>query len=126
MVRNGFPDPREVATAAGAVPVRTPRVNDKRIGEVIGQRKRFSSAILPGWARKSPGGCPYGGLSSGWGPSVDGLLVKGVPLRSMACRTSTRRRGRQIRAALCFLPCAVFAVVVGPGDGVVVQGRERG
>src|SRR4051812_15991184 len=55
VVRNGFHDPREVATSAGAVPVRQPRVNDKRIDEATGQRCRFSSAILPGWARKSPG-----------------------------------------------------------------------
>jgi hypothetical protein len=31
-----------------------PRVNDKRIDEATGQRCRFSSAILPAWARKSP------------------------------------------------------------------------
>jgi transposase-like protein len=55
VVRNGFHDPREVATAAGAVPVRQPRVNDKRVDEGTGERKRFSSAILPAWARKSPG-----------------------------------------------------------------------
>ncbi|SJN37443.1 Mobile element protein [Luteococcus japonicus LSP_Lj1] len=55
VVRNGCHDPREVATAAGAVPVRAPRVNDKRIDEATGERKRFSSAILPAWARKSPG-----------------------------------------------------------------------
>jgi len=54
VVRNGFHDPREVSTAAGAVPVRAPRVNDKRVDEATGQRKRFSSAILPAWARKSP------------------------------------------------------------------------
>ncbi len=36
------------------MPVRAPRVNDKRTDEVTGQRKRFSSAILPAWARKSP------------------------------------------------------------------------
>ena len=54
VVRNGFHDPREVSTAAGAVPVRAPRVNDKRIDEVTGERVRFSSAILPAWARKSP------------------------------------------------------------------------
>jgi transposase-like protein len=52
---NGFHDPREVATAAGAVPVRQPRVNDKRIDTATGERKRFSSAILPAWAWKSPG-----------------------------------------------------------------------
>jgi len=55
VVRNGFHDPREVATAAGAVPVRQPRVNDKRLDVATGERKRFSSAILPAWARKSPG-----------------------------------------------------------------------
>ncbi len=55
MVRNGFHDPREVATASGAVPVRQPRVNDKRIDEATGERKRFSSTILPAWARKAPG-----------------------------------------------------------------------
>jgi transposase-like protein len=54
VVRNGYHQAREVATAAGAVPVRAPRVNDKRIDEVTGQRTRFSSAILPAWARKSP------------------------------------------------------------------------
>jgi transposase-like protein len=55
VVRNGFHEPREVATAAGAVPVRQPRVNDKRIDPAPGERMRFSSAILPAWARKSPG-----------------------------------------------------------------------
>jgi putative transposase len=54
VVRNGHHQPREVATAAGAVPVRQPRVNDKRIDEAAGARCRFSSAILPAWARKSP------------------------------------------------------------------------
>src|SRR5665647_1617078 len=55
VVRNGYHQEREVTTAAGAVPVRAPRVNDKRIDEETGERKRFSSAILPAWARKSPG-----------------------------------------------------------------------
>ena len=31
VVRNGYHQPREVVTAAGAVPVRAPRVNDKRL-----------------------------------------------------------------------------------------------
>ena len=55
VVRNGFHEPREVTTAAGAVSVRAPRVNDKRVDEETGQRRRFCSAILPAWARKSPG-----------------------------------------------------------------------
>ncbi len=54
VVRNGHHQPREVTTAAGAVPVRAPRVNDKRTDPGSGQRKRFASAILPAWARKSP------------------------------------------------------------------------
>jgi putative transposase len=54
VVRNGQHAEREVSTAAGAVPVRAPRVNDKRVDAVTGERCRFSSAILPAWARKSP------------------------------------------------------------------------
>ncbi len=54
VVRNGHHVEREVTTAAGAVPVRAPRVNDKRTDPVTGQRQRFASAILPAWARKSP------------------------------------------------------------------------
>ena len=44
----------EVLTSAGAVEVSAPRVNDKRADPVTGERQRFSSAILPPWARKSP------------------------------------------------------------------------
>jgi putative transposase len=54
VVRNGHHAAREVTTSAGAVPVRAPRVNDRRIDEVTGERRRFSSAILPAWSRKSP------------------------------------------------------------------------
>jgi len=54
VVRNGYAEPRTVLCAAGAVEVRAPRVNDKRIDETTGQRKRFASAILPAWCRKSP------------------------------------------------------------------------
>ncbi|WP_412566466.1 IS256 family transposase [Streptomyces chartreusis] len=54
VVRNGYSQPRQVTTAAGAVEVKAPRVNDKRVDEATGERKRFSSAILPPWCRKSP------------------------------------------------------------------------
>ncbi len=53
VVRNGYHEPRQVTTAAGAVAVHQPRVNDKRTDET-GQRRRFASSILPAWARKSP------------------------------------------------------------------------
>lgn len=54
MVRNGYHKPRKVTTAAGAVEVRAPRVNDERVEEATGERERSSSAILPPWCRKSP------------------------------------------------------------------------
>ncbi|MER5545396.1 IS256 family transposase [Streptomyces sp. NPDC002589] len=54
VVRNGYHQPREVTTAAGVVEVKALRVNDKRVDTETGERKRFSSAILPPWRRKSP------------------------------------------------------------------------
>jgi hypothetical protein len=54
VVRNGHASPRTITTAAGAVEVVTPRVNDKRIDPESGERCRFRSAILPPWCRKSP------------------------------------------------------------------------
>jgi transposase-like protein len=54
VVRNGTHQPREVLTAAGAVEVVAPRVNDRRTDPDTGERRRFSSAILPPWCRKTP------------------------------------------------------------------------
>jgi putative transposase len=54
VVRNGHARQREILTAAGAVAVRAPRVDDRRVDAVTGQRARFRSVILPPWCRKSP------------------------------------------------------------------------
>jgi transposase-like protein len=54
VVRNGYHAARTVTTAAGPVQVKAPRVNDKRVDSETGERQRFSSAILPAWARKTP------------------------------------------------------------------------
>jgi putative transposase len=54
VVRNGHARQREILTAAGAVAVRAPRVDDRRVGPVTGERARFRSVILPPWCRKSP------------------------------------------------------------------------
>jgi putative transposase len=54
VVRNGYHQPREILTSAGAIEVTVPRVNDKRTDPATGERKRFSSAIVPPWARKTP------------------------------------------------------------------------
>ena len=48
VVRNGMAEPRTVTTAAGALEIQAPRVHDRREG------RRFTSAILPPWARRSP------------------------------------------------------------------------
>ena len=54
VVRNGYAAPREVLTSSGAVEVVAPRVNDRRVDAVTGERRRFASSILPPWCRKSP------------------------------------------------------------------------
>ncbi|MCX4791245.1 MULTISPECIES: IS256 family transposase [unclassified Streptomyces] len=54
VVRNGHHRERTVTTAAGPVAVKAPRVNDRRVDEATGERKRFSSKILAPWCRKSP------------------------------------------------------------------------
>jgi transposase-like protein len=48
VVRNGLAAPRSVTTAAGELEIQAPRVHDRREG------RRFTSAILPPWARRSP------------------------------------------------------------------------
>jgi transposase-like protein len=54
VVRNGYHQSREVLTGAGTVEVTAPRVSDKRTDLLTGERERFSSTILPAWARKTP------------------------------------------------------------------------
>ena len=54
VVRNGHAEPRMIATGAGPIEVTAPRVNDKRIDESTGERRRFSSSIIAPWCRKSP------------------------------------------------------------------------
>jgi transposase-like protein len=48
VVRNGWMKEREVTTGAGPIPVKRPRVHDKRPGE------RFTSRILPPYMRRAP------------------------------------------------------------------------
>ena len=48
VVRNGVAAARSVTTAAGELEIKAPRVHDRREG------RRFTSAILPPWARRSP------------------------------------------------------------------------
>src|SRR5215207_3294307 len=54
VVRNGRARERSVTVGSGTVAVRAPRVNDKRVDEQTAERRRFSSRILPAYARRSP------------------------------------------------------------------------
>src|ERR671938_96203 len=48
VVRNSVAEPRKVTTTAGELDIQAPRVHDRREGH------RFTSALLPPWARRSP------------------------------------------------------------------------
>src|SRR5690242_12982341 len=87
VVRNGYHQAREVLTAAGAVEVKAPRVNDRRVDPDTGERQRFSSAILPAWARKSPQMSEvlpllylHGLSTSDFGPALEQFLGSGAGL----------------------------------------------
>jgi len=54
VVKNGYANGRQVVCGAGNIEVRAPRVNDKRVDDSTGERKRFRSAILPPYMRRSP------------------------------------------------------------------------
>jgi hypothetical protein len=56
VVRSGHAEPRTITTAAGAIEIEAPRVNDKRVDEVTGERCRFASSIVATWCRKFPEG----------------------------------------------------------------------
>jgi putative transposase len=81
VVRNGRARERRVTIGSGTIPIRAPRVNDKRVDEETGEREKFSSRILPAYARRSP---KVGevipilylrGLSTGdFRPALEGLL----------------------------------------------------
>jgi putative transposase len=54
VVRNGRARERKLTVGSGTLPIRAPRVNDKRVDEQTAERQRFSSQILPAYARRSP------------------------------------------------------------------------
>jgi transposase-like protein len=54
VTRNGHARPRVITTVAGAVGIRAPRVEDRRVDSSTGEKAKFKSAIIPPWCRKSP------------------------------------------------------------------------
>lgn len=53
VVKNGYHNERRVVCGAGSIEVRAPRVNDRRMDETTGERRRFRSVILPPYMRRS-------------------------------------------------------------------------
>ena len=54
VVRNGKGKERRVTVGSGTIALRAPRVEDRREDPETGERRRFRSAILPRYARRSP------------------------------------------------------------------------
>ncbi|MGH2715624.1 MAG: IS256 family transposase [Solirubrobacteraceae bacterium] len=52
--RNGHAQQRRLTVGSGTVALRAPRVDDRRSDPETGERVRFSSRILPRYARRSP------------------------------------------------------------------------
>jgi len=81
VVRNGRAQERKLTVGSGTLALRAPRVNDKRVEEETGERRRFTSRILPAYARRSPKVTEVlpilylHGLSTGdFGPALRDLL----------------------------------------------------
>jgi transposase-like protein len=81
VVRNGRAKERGLTVGSGTMRLRAPRVNDKRVDEQTGKRQKFSSRILPSYARRSPKVTDVlpvlylRGLSTGdFGPALRDLL----------------------------------------------------
>jgi putative transposase len=105
VVRNGYHAEREVVTAAGAVAVKAPRVNDKRVDPDTGERRRFSSTILPAWARKSaqvsevlPLLYLHGLSTSDFGPALEQFLGTGAGLSASSITRLTTQWQDEARA----------------------------
>jgi transposase-like protein len=129
VVRNGYHAEREVTTAAGAVPVRAPRVNDKRTDPVTGERQRFASSILPAWARKSPQVAEvlpllylHGLSTSDFAPALEQFLGSGAGL-SAATVTRLISQWQDEAAAFAARPLAEADYVYVWVDGIHLKVR---
>jgi putative transposase len=130
VVRNGHARERRVTLGSGTVGVRAPRVNDKRVDEETGKRKRFSSWILPKYARRSPKVTEVlpilylRGLSTGdFGPALRDLLgddASGLSASSIQRLTESWQAEHEAfrERELCFHQYAYWFV-----DGVNVSVR---
>ena len=149
VVRNGRARERKLTVGSGTVPIRAPRVNDKRVDQGSGERKKFSSRILPAYARRSPKVTEVlpvlylHGLSTGdFGPALRDLLgedASGLSSSSIARLTEQWQadhaafKQRQLgfhRYAYLFIDGVHVSVRLGEDDRlcllVVIGVREDG
>jgi transposase-like protein len=149
VVRNGHARERKVTVGSGTVVIQAPRVNDKRVEEDTGKRKRFGSKISPAYARRSPKVTEVlpilylHGLSAGdFGPALRDLLgedASGLSASSIARLTEAWQaehaafRARELRFhryAYLFVDGVNVAVRLGEDDRLcllaVIGVREDG
>jgi putative transposase len=148
VVRNGRARERKLTVGSGTVPIRAPRVNDRRVDE-RGERRRFSSRILPAYARRSPKVTEvlpvlylYGLSTGDFGPALRDLLgedASGLSSSSIARLTEQWQadhaafKARQLgfhRYAYLFIDGVHVSVRLGEDDRlcllVVIGVREDG
>src|SRR4029453_10603725 len=119
VVRNGHARPRQVTTAAGAVEVTAPRVNDRRVDEAAGGRRRFCSWILPPWCRRSPKVtgvlpllCLHGLSCKDFVPALEEFVGSGAGLSApVITRLTTAWQEECRRFAECDLSGADYACI---------------
>ena len=122
VVRNGKAKERKLTVGSGTLPIRAPRINDKRVDEETGERKRFSSRILPAYARRSPKVTEVlpilylHGLSTG--------RRHRRPAESPRSERLRRREGHRQRQR--GQPHRIGLVLRVPADGVVVRAPRPG
>jgi len=108
VVRNGHARERGLTVGSGTVRLRAPRVNDKRVDEQTGERQRFSSRILPAYARRSPKVTDVlpvlylRGLSTGdFGPALRDLLGEDASGLSASAISRLTKQWAADHAAFC-------------------------
>jgi putative transposase len=132
VVRNGYHNERQVLCGAGTIEVRAPRVNDRRVDEATGERKRFRSAILPPYMRRSPKVTEVlpllylHGLSSGdFAPALEEFFGTGAGL-SPASITRLAEQWRAEREAFEKRDFSGRDYVYAWADGIHTRGRLGG
>jgi transposase-like protein len=103
VTRNGHAEPRTITTAAGGIEIEAPRVDDRRVDEVSGERCRFRSVIVPPWCRKSskvtevlPLMYLHGMSSSDFAPALTEFFGSAAALSpSVITRLTTQRQADQ-------------------------------